>query len=139
MSPTSAAAYVLINLIYTLMKKILKQEKKYTDNDMSVILEELRSQFGVFGEAHSFLVGKVDNFEKDVKNQFMALGEGQDILSQKVDKLEAKVDVIDERLIGVEDNVVEIKHKLSEKVDLEDFQKLEIRLIKLEKIVFQKI
>jgi len=127
------------------MKKTLKQEK-HIDNGTSVILEEIRSQFKSFGEAHSFLVDKVDNFEKDVKNQFMAFGEGQDILSNKVDKIdkrlenvEAKVDAIDERLIRVEDNVVEIKHKLSEKVDLEDFQKLEMRLIKLEKIVFQKM
>jgi hypothetical protein len=36
-------------------------------------------------------------------------------------------------------NNIETKYKFSEKVDLEDFQKLEIRLIKLEKIVFEKI
>jgi len=40
---------------------------------------------------------------------------------------------------NIEDNIVEVKHKLSEKVDLEDFQKLEKRLVKSEKIVFEKI
>jgi hypothetical protein len=30
---------------------------------------------------------------------------------------------------------MEIKHKLSEKVDLADFQKLEKRMVKLEKLV----
>jgi len=43
------------------------------------------------------------------------------------------------KLEGIENNVVEIKHKLSEKVNLEDFQKLEMRLMKLEKIIFEKI
>jgi len=42
-------------------------------------------------------------------------------------------------LIRINDDVVEIKHKLSEKVDLKNFQKLEKRFIKLEKIVFEKI
>jgi len=40
---------------------------------------------------------------------------------------------------NIEDNIVEVKHKLSEKVDLKDFQKLEKRFVKLEKIVFEKI
>ena len=34
---------------------------------------------------------------------------------------------------------VETKYKFSEKASLENFQKLEKRLIKLEKIVFEKI
>ncbi|MEA2097745.1 MAG: hypothetical protein U9P70_01570 [Patescibacteria group bacterium] len=121
------------------MKKISKQEKKYTDNNMSVVLERIESQFKIFGESQSLLIDNVNNFKKDVKNQFMAFGEAQDLLSNKVDNIEVKVDKIDERLIRIEDDVVEIKHKLSEKVDLKDFQKLEMRLIKLEKIVFEKV
>lgn len=122
-----------------IMKKISKQEKKYTDNNMSVVLERIESQFKIFGESQSLLIDNVNNFKKDVKNQFMAFGEAQDLLSNKVDNIEVKVDKIDERLIRIEDDVVEIKHKLSEKVDLKDFQKLEMRLIKLEKIVFEKV
>jgi hypothetical protein len=121
------------------MKKNIRTEKKRSDDQTAVILERVESQFKAFGEAQSLLIDNVDNFKKDVKNQFMAFGEAQDLLSNKVDRVETKVDVIDERLIRVEDNVIEIKHKLSEKVDLEDFQKLEARLIKLEKIVFEKI
>lgn len=96
------------------MKKNIRTEKKRSDDQTAVILE-------------------------DLGRQFMAFGEGLDLLSNKVDRIETKVDVIDERLVRVEDNTIEVKHKLSEKVDLEDFQKLEIRLIKLEKIVFEKI
>lgn len=42
------------------------------------------------------------------------------------------------RLDKLQDDVTEIKHKLSQKVDLEDFQKLEKRLIKVEKRVFAR-
>jgi predicted nucleic acid-binding Zn-ribbon protein len=142
------------------MKKNTNVKKIYSKDEVAVILEDIRSQFGVFGEAHNLLVDKADNlaskvdsFENDVKNQFIAFGEGQDVLSRKADNLETKVDVMDERLknvevkvdvmderlVRIEDNVVEIKQKLSEKVDLEDFQKREIRLVKLEKIVFERI
>ena len=142
------------------MKKLLKQEKKYTDNNMSVVLERVESQFKIFGEAQSLLINKVDKIETKVdklaentRNQFMAFGEGQEILSNKVDKIDErlenvevkvdkideKVEEVDERLIRVEDDVVEIKNKLPEKVDLEDFQNLEKQSVKLEKIVLAKI
>ena len=38
----------------------------------------------------------------------------------------------------VGDDVIEIKHKISEKVDLKDFQKLEKRVIHLEKLMLTK-
>jgi predicted nucleic acid-binding Zn-ribbon protein len=101
------------------MKKNIRTEKKRSDDQTAVILEDIRSQFMVFGESLSMISEKVDNLES-----------GQKILSEKVDNLESgqkiltkKVDTVDERLIRIEDNVVEVKHKLSEKVDLEDFQK----------------
>lgn len=76
---------------------------------------------------------------EEIKSQFMAFGEGQQVLSDKVDGLDKKVDRIDARLIRVEDDVIDIKHRLSEKVDREDFNKLEKRMVKLEKLVFAKI
>ena len=97
-----------------IIKKNVRTEKKRSEDQTAVILEDIKSQFTVFGE-------------------------GLSLLSDKADRIETKINVIDRRLIRVEDNIIEVKHKLSEKVDLEDFQKLEKRLIKLEKIVFEKI
>lgn len=116
------------------MKNFNRNKKAISKDRTAVILEDIKSQFTVFGESLSSISDKIDKLEV-----------GQVVLNEKVDKLETRVNsidttlkTIDERLIRVEDNVVEIKHKLSEKVDLEDFKKLEMRLIKLEKIVFQK-
>lgn len=117
------------------MKDFDRSKKAISKDKTAVILEDIRSQFAVFGESLGSVSDKIDKLEV-----------GQEVLNEKVDKLETRVDsidttlkTVDEKLIRIEDNVVEIKHKLSEKVDLEDFQKLEMRLIKLEKIVFQKI
>jgi len=142
------------------MKKNIRTEKKRSDDQTVVILEDIRSRFMFFGEklssvsdkVNSIEIGqnalsgkvdkleigqdaisdKLDNFMKETKDQFMAFGEGQEVLADKVDRM-------DERLEKVGDNTVEIKHKLSEKVDLEDFQKLEKRFVKLEKIVLARI
>lgn len=69
---------------------------------------------------------------EEIKDQMSSFGDGQKVLSDKIDE-------INERLIRVEDDVVEIKHRLSEKVDREEFNKLEKRMVKLEKLVFSKI
>lgn len=43
------------------------------------------------------------------------------------------------RLDTMQDDITEIKHKLSEKVDREEFNKMEKRMVKLEKLVFAKL
>ena len=54
---------------------------------------------------------------------------------KRLDKIDGRVDKLDGRMDKLQSDVTEIKHRLSQKVDLEDFQKLEKRLIKLERIV----
>jgi len=98
-----------------------KSKKTYSEDQVVVILEKIKSQFMAFGEGQQILSDKVDN------------------LGIKVDNLEMKVDRIDARLARVEDDVVEIKHKLSEKVDRDEFNKLERRMVQLEKLVLAKL
>lgn len=62
---------------------------------------------------------------------------------QKIIKAQQKSLKILDRMISktncLQDDVTEIKYKLSEKVDREEFEKLEKRMIKLEKLVFAKL
>lgn len=102
-------------------KKADKKSKLYSGDHVLVMFEEIRDQMFAFGEGQQVISNKVDNLEV------------------KVDKLEVKVDEINTRLIRVEDDVIEIKHKLSEKVDREEFNKMEKRMVKLEKLVFAKL
>lgn len=124
------------------MKKNTKTKKVYSKDQTAVILENISSQFKVFGEAQSLLSDKADNLgiKVDAIDERLENVEAKiNIMDKRLENVEVKVDVINERLVRMEDDVVEIKHKLSEKVDLEDFKKLEKRLVSLEKIVLEKI
>lgn len=99
------------------MKKVVKKsgnnEKSYSADHVSVMLEEIR--------------GAV-----------MAFGEGQEVLSEKVDVLSEKFDVLSEKVDRMQDDITGIKYKLSDKVDKTDFEKLEKRVIRMERAVFVK-
>jgi len=79
----------------------------------------------------SYSQDKVAVILEDIQDQFSAFGDGQKFLTEKVDNLEIKVDRIQE-------DVLDIKHNLSEKVDREDLQKLEKKVFRLEKMVLSK-
>jgi hypothetical protein len=60
---------------------------------------------------------------------------GIQLISEQHTEIIIRLDKLDGRVDRMQGDITEIKHKLSQKVDLEDFQKLENRLIKLERIV----
>jgi phage shock protein A len=64
------------------------------DSKVAVILEDLRSQFRVFGEGLQILNEKVDRVDKKVDT----LETKVDSLETKVDSLDKKVDALDNRL-----------------------------------------
>ena len=98
--------------------------KTYSEGQVVAILEDIKDQFVAFGEGQSLVSEGQERLEKKV-----------DGIDQRLMRVEAVVEGIDVRLVRMEDDVVEIKHKFSEKVDLADFQKLEKRLVKLERLV----
>ncbi|MDP2838131.1 MAG: hypothetical protein Q8O53_02540 [Candidatus Moranbacteria bacterium] len=79
----------------------------------------------------SYSADHVSVMLEDVRDMMMAFGEGQDVLSEKVDVLSDKVD-------RMQDDITDIKYTLSEKVERSEFQKLEKRMIKVERAVFVK-
>ncbi len=100
----------LICLMKFMATKNKKNSKSYSEDQVVVILD-------------------------DIQDQFRAFAEGQDILSEKVDGLEKKFDKLEDRLESVASDVIEIKHSLTQKVELKDFQRLEKRVIRLEKAI----
>jgi septal ring factor EnvC (AmiA/AmiB activator) len=113
------------------------------ENSFAVILMPLANRrngegLTIVSEGQERLEKRFDGLEKKVDRleiRFDGLETRFDGLETRFDGLEKKVGEIDARLISVQDDVMEIKHKLSEKVDLADFQKLEKRMVKLEKLV----
>jgi chromosome segregation ATPase len=64
------------------------------DSKVAVILEDLRSQFRVFGEGLQMLNEKVDR----VDNKVDIIDKRVDTLDYKVNALDKKVDALDKRL-----------------------------------------
>lgn len=98
-----------------------KSEKSFEFGQVMTLLEQMNDGIGVIAEA-----------QEETNNRLGGL-EG------RFDGLEKKIDIIDARLIRVEDDVIDIKHKLSEKVDRDEFNKMEKRMVKLEKLVLAKL
>lgn len=129
-----------------------KDNKKSNKSYETVLLEDLKGQFKAFGEGlgtlseqfedfkvkQDVLTGKVEKLEdgqKILTGKVEKLEIGQKVLAGKVEKLEEGQKILTKKVDGLQSDVTEIKHKLSKKVDIEDFQKLEKRVIKLEKMM----
>ncbi len=59
-------------------------------------------------------------------------------LTSRLAGIDNRLDEVDNKIDILQEDVTEIKHKLSEKVDREEFNALEKRLIKLERMVLEK-
>ena len=113
-----------------------KSVKKLTDNQFGVILEDINGKFDVLVEGQKVLFEKVDKLETGQEvlfEKFDKVETGLDRVENKLDAVENRLGGVEDKLDGVESDVSEIKHKLCQKVDVEDFQKLEKRVVKLER------
>ncbi len=128
------------------------EEKTFGFGEVMSMLESMNDGIQVLAEQHSGIIGRLDGmdarfdkmdarFDKmdarfdKLETKVDNLETKVDNLETKVDNLETKVDNLETKVDSLQIDVTDIKHKLSQKVDLEDFQKLEKRLIKLENFV----
>ncbi len=113
-------------------------EKFFASNEVMAMLENMNDGIQVIAEQHGGIVNrldKIDNRLDKMDDRFDKIDVRLDKMDDRFDKVDARFDKIDIRLDKLQDDVTEIKYKLSEKVDMKDFKKLEKRLIKLEKVV----
>lgn len=97
--------------------KKAEREEVFRSGEVMTMLESMNDGIQLLAEQHGGIVTRLDGIDN------------------RLDGMQGDITEIKERLVRVEDDTIEIKHKLSEKVDLADFQKLEKRLVKLEKVV----
>lgn len=97
-----------------------RKEKKIKKDYVAVLLEDLRSQFRIFGESLEFV-------RKKGEATFDAVGE----LQEQVSGLALEI-----RLIKAE--LAEIKKLLMHKVDIERLEALEKRVAELEKLIISR-
>lgn len=129
-------------------KKSNKKDKKYSQDHVAVILEDMQSQFKAFGDGQKGLIDEMKmikeetetikerlesltdkvnenhiellGFKEETKNNFKAVAENFSEMNDKID--------------DVQNDVRDIKQNLSTKVEQEDFNKLEKRVVKVERL-----
>lgn len=75
----------------------------------------------------------------EVMSMLEQLNDGIQLLAEQHTEVVSRLDSLENKTDRLQEDVTEIKYKLSEKVDREEFEKLEKRMIKIEKLVFSKL
>jgi septal ring factor EnvC (AmiA/AmiB activator) len=136
--------------------------KNTSEDRFLVILEDIKDQFSAFGEGLSLvterqevLIDKVDSMDKRltrVEDEVVFIRERLDKVEKGLGRVEERLTKVEDRLTKVEDRltkvedgnariedeIFDIKRKLSQKIDFDDLQKLEKRLVRLEKLVLAR-
>lgn len=113
------------------MKNILKttKEKTYTASEFGSILERIDTNVQILAEGHSALVDGQDEIKKTLVGIDQRLG-GVEI---RLGGVEGRLELVETKIDRLQDDIVEVKFDLKRKVDAEQFEKLEKRVVKLEK------
>lgn len=119
----------------------LMNEKKspkgpQTESHLAVVLENIRSQFKVFGEGLIDLRKKSDVMNSNIENLMEQMGDIRFRLARvegRIDKLEESNARIEEKVSRIENDIRIIKNNIKVKVDLEEHKMLENRVVLLEK------
>ncbi|PIR40127.1 MAG: hypothetical protein COV33_01375 [Candidatus Zambryskibacteria bacterium CG10_big_fil_rev_8_21_14_0_10_34_34] len=116
-------------------KKTNNKPKSQTikKDQYTVVLEDLRSNFKVFGESLDLVKDKVDSIDKRVDS----IDKRVDSIDKRVDSIDKRVDSIDKRLGGVESDLEILKTEVAlirhNQVTRDEFKLLESRVLRLER------
>ncbi|MFZ2975649.1 MAG: hypothetical protein WA055_03435 [Candidatus Moraniibacteriota bacterium] len=74
----------------------------------------------------------------EVMSMLEQINGGIEVIGEQHGEIVKNIKSINGRLDSMQNDITEIKHKLSEKVDREEFNKLENRVVKMEKLILAK-
>jgi DNA repair ATPase RecN len=107
------------------MKKVKdKKEKMYKSGEVVSMLESINDGIQVISEQYGEMLKKFDK----VDTRF-------DKIEARLDKIEARLDKIEFDVDAIKSELLKIKRELQKKISTEEFEKLEKRVFKLEKLV----
>ena len=124
-------------------KKVIKEksEKSFEFGQVMTMLEQMNDGIGVIAETQQETnqrLGVLETRFGGFETRFGGLEGKVDNLETRFDGLEGKVDRLQEDMDIVKSDVSKIKTDLKRKVDYDEFEKLEKRMIKVERLVFAK-
>lgn len=111
------------------MKNQTKQseEKVFTASDMGLILERIDDSFKLMTESMDIKFENVDQ-------KFEAVDKRFDGIDRRLDGIDCRLDLVETKIDRLQDDMVEVKFELKRKVDAEEFERLEKRVVKLENL-----
>ncbi|EKE21735.1 MAG: hypothetical protein ACD_7C00143G0007 [uncultured bacterium] len=112
------------------MKKNIKKstEQMYKPSEMMVMLESINDNVALIAEQHGGIISRLDGIDNRL-----------DGIDNRLDGIDNRLDSIDDILGTMQIDISDIKYDLKQKVSYEEFEKMEKRVIKLEKLVFMKL
>ena len=109
-------------------KKTVKNIKKMKSSDkMSVVLESLNDNIAIIAEQHLEITGHLSSIDNRL-----------DGIDNRLDGIDERLDNMQEDLNVMKDDISDIKYDLKQKVSYDEFEKMEKRVLKLEKLVSAK-
>lgn len=115
------------------VSKSKKSDKNDTRDQFTVVLEDLRSQFKVFGEGLLGLNEKVYKGFKRMDDKFDEVDIRFIEVNTRLDDHSKILDSHSEMIAQIMMDVTEIKNDLKQKVNRSEFEKLEKRVLMLER------
>lgn len=123
-------------------------KKSISEDRVLVMFEDIKDQFSAFGEGLSLfaerqevLIDRVDSMDKRlirVEDEVVFIKERLDRVEKGLSRVEERLTKVEDGNARIEDEISDIKRKLVQKIDFDDLQKIEKRLIKLEKLVLAR-
>ena len=99
---------------------------------VGVLLEAVQSDFKIFGEGLEFVKQKVET-------TFEELGRFKEETAENFTRVDERLDRIEAEVRSIKNELQELKHTLTNKADVEKFQELEKRVMKIEEILKLKM
>jgi hypothetical protein len=98
------------------------------------MLESMDDGIKLIGEQHGEIIKRLGGVETRLGGVETELGD----VKVRLGGLEGKVDGLEGKFDRMQEDITEIKHRLADKVDREEFEKLEKRVVKMEQMVLAK-
>jgi chromosome segregation ATPase len=118
-----------------------KKKNKIDNHYVAALLEDLRSQFRIFGEGLEFVREKGEatfNAVGELQEQVSDLKLKVNDLSLKTDWLQSGLKSVKIEIANIKLELAEIKKLLTRKVDIERLESLERRVTELENLILAK-
>jgi predicted nucleic acid-binding Zn-ribbon protein len=115
-------------------KMTMGGDNKYNTGEVATLLESLTDGITLIAEQHGEIVKRLDRIDGKLDR----IEDGIEKIEVRLDKIEARLDKIEGDVDDIKNDILKIRQDLKRKVSYEEFEKLEKRVIKLERLAIAR-